>query len=111
MQYCLFLLVALSLCAEELKVDLKDPVFKNGVLYTSQGGIIQNNDIWIAAKSIQYFHRMEEGKMVQKIEAEGDLLVQYKNRVFVGSELEFDFGKMTGMVYDGKTFSSMWYIW
>jgi hypothetical protein len=53
---------------------------------------------------------MEEGKMVQKIEAEGNLMIQYKGRVFVGSELEFDFANKTGMVYDGKTFSSMWYV-
>ena len=48
--------------------------------------------------------------MVQKIEAEGDLMIQYKGRVFVGSELEFDFNKKTGIFYDGKTFSSMWYV-
>ena len=93
-----------------IRVDLRNPVYKNGVVYTSQGGVIQNNDIRIQAMNIQYFHRMEDGKMVQKIEAEGDLLIQYKGRVFVGSELEFDFGKMTGMVYEGKTFSSMWYV-
>lgn len=105
----LFLCI-LPLFSEELKVDLRNPIFKNGILYTSQGGVIQNDDIRIQAKTIQYFHRMEEGQMVQKIEAEGDLLIQYKGRVFVGSELEFDFKKMTGMVYDGKTFSSMWYV-
>src|SRR5271154_3833815 len=98
---CLLLLV-LPLCSEELKVDLRNPSFKNGVLYTSQGGVIQNEDIRIQAKTIQYFHRMEEGQMVQKIEAEGDLLIQYKGRVFVGSELEFNFKEMCGTVYDGK---------
>lgn len=96
--------------SEELHVSLRDPVYKNGILYTSQGGVIQNNDIRIQASAIQYFHRMEDGKMVQKVEAEGDLLIQYKGRVFVGSELEFDFNKMCGVVYDGKTFSSMWYV-
>lgn len=106
----LLVFACFSLCAEELKVDLRNPIFKNGVLYTSQGGVIKNEDIRIQARNIQYFHRMEEGKMVQKIEAEGDLLIQYKGRVFVGSELEFDFEKRTGVVYDGKTFSSMWYV-
>lgn len=105
----LFLAVAF-LCANEVNVHLRNPVYKNGVIYTNQGGIIQNNDIRIQAQTIQYFHRMEGGKMVQKIEAEGDLLIQYKGRAFVGSELEFDFSKMSGMVYDGKTFSSMWYV-
>ena len=98
------------LFGEEVNVYLKDPTYKNGVVYTNCGGVIQNEDIRIQAESIQYFHRMEEGKMVQKIEAEGDLLIQYKGKVFVGSELEFDFGKMSGTIYDGKTFSSIWYV-
>lgn len=110
MKKFLLTLAFFSLCAEEVKVDLRNPIFKNGVLYTNQGGVIKNEDIRIQARHIQYFHRMEEGKMVQRIEAEGDLLIQYKGRVFVGSELEFDFEKKTGMVYEGKTFSSMWYV-
>lgn len=108
--FWLFSLTVLSLLAENVQVDLKNPVFKNGILYTNQGGVIKNDDIRIQARTIQYFHRMEEGKMKQKIEAEGDLMIQYKGRVFVGSEFEFDFGKKTGMLYDGKTFTSMWYI-
>jgi hypothetical protein len=103
-------LLASYLYAEEVHVRLRNPVYKNGVVYTSQGGVIENDEIRIQAMNIQYFHRMEGDQMVQKIEAEGDLLIQYKGRVFVGSELEFDFNKMTGMVYDGKTFSSLWYI-
>ncbi len=111
MKWLSFCLIAFScLCAEELKVDLRNPKFKNGVLYTTQGGVIQNDDIRIQARNIQYFHRMEEGEMAQRIEAEGDLLIQYKGRVFVGSELCFDFNKKTGVVYEGKTFSSMWYV-
>ncbi len=107
-----FFLLALAFFgfSDELNVYLRNPVYKNGVLYTSQGGVIQNGDIRIQAANIQYFHRLEDGAMVQKIEAEGDLLIQYKGRVFVGSELEFDFSKMNGIVYDGKTFSSMWYV-
>lgn len=104
------LLASLALFSEEVNVYLRDPIYKNGILYTSKGGVIQNNDIRIQASTIQYFHRMEDGKMVQKIEAEGDLLVQYKGRVFVGTELEFDFNKMCGTVYDAKTLSSMWYV-
>lgn len=110
MKKFLLALAVLSLSSEEVNVYLRNPTYKNGIVYTAQGGVIQNNDIRIQAQSIQYFHRVENGKMVQKIEAEGDLLVQYKGKVFVGSELEFDFNKMVGTVYDGKTFSSMWYI-
>lgn len=110
MRICLFLLTTVSLFSDQVNVYLRNPTYKNGVVFTSQGGVIQNNDIRIQAENIQYFHRMEDDKIVQKIEAEGDLLIQYKGRAFVGSELEFDFEKMNGIVYDGKTFSSMWYV-
>ncbi len=105
----LFLAIGI-LCSDEVNVHLRNPVYKNGTVSTSEGGVIQNNDIRIQAMNIQYFHKMEEGKMVQKIEAKGDLLIQYKGKVFVGNELEFDFTEMTGMVQSGKTLSSMWYI-
>jgi hypothetical protein len=90
----------------ETIVDLRNPTYVNGILYTNQGGVIQNKDIRIQAKTIQYFRRGD----VHKIEAEGELLIQYKNRVFVGSELEYDFNTKSGIVYDGKTFSSIWYV-
>jgi hypothetical protein len=90
----------------EIVVDLRNPSYKNGILYTNQGGIIRNQDIRIQARTIQYIRKGQ----VHKIEAEGDLLIQYKGRVFVGSELEYDFNEKSGVVYDGKTFSSIWYI-
>ncbi len=93
----------------EVTVDLRNPIYKNGILSTTQGGVIKNEDIRIQARTIHYI-RSEEGKPVQKIEAEGDLLIQYKGRVYVGTQLEYDFLKRSGVVYDGKTFSSMWYV-
>lgn len=107
----LFLLLALPLFSEnEITVDLRDPVFKHGILYTNKGGIIQNKDIRIQARTIQYIHRTEGGKQVDRIEAEGDLMIQYKGRAYIGSELEFDFTQNKGVIYDGRTFSSMWYV-
>lgn len=96
--------------AKELTIDLKDPTYKHGVLYTFKGGVIKNKDIRIQARSIQYFHRKENGIWVHRIEAEGDLMVQYKGRVYVGSELTFDFNTKTGVVYDGRTFIPPFYI-
>lgn len=94
----------------EVTVDLLNPRYSNGILFTDQGGIILGQDLRIQAKNIQYVHRIEEGKPVHRIEAEGDLMVQYHNRVYVGSELEYDFLSKSGAVYDAKTFASFWYV-
>ncbi len=107
--YLLLLIATLSL-SSDLKIDLRNPIYHDGVLYTNEGGVIQNEDLRIQAQTIQYFNKKENGKEIHKIEAEGDLLIQYKNRAYVGSELEFDFLTKTGVVYNGKTQASMWYI-
>ncbi|MBS0625325.1 MAG: LPS-assembly protein LptD [Verrucomicrobia bacterium] len=115
----LFILVAASPLAAkkppiepitEVKVDLRNPTYQNGILYTNQGGVIQSPDLRIQAKTIQYIKREEEGHLIHRIEAEGDLMIQYKGRVYVGKELEFDFVKRSGIVYEGKTFANMWYV-
>lgn len=94
----------------EIHIDLRNPKYKNGILYTSEGGVVQAKDLRIQAKHIQIIRRSEEGEPVHRIEAEGSLLIQRKDRVYVGSELEYDFLSHKGVVYDGKTFSSMWYV-
>lgn len=94
----------------EVIVDLRNPTFKNGVLTTHEGGVIKNSDIRIQARTIHYIRKDEEGCPVHQIEAEGDLMIQYKGRVYVGKSLEYDFNKSTGIVYEGKTFAAMWYI-
>ncbi len=91
-------------------VDLKNPKFRDGILYTDEGGIIQNDEMRIAARCIQYIKREEEGKPVHRIEAEGDLIVQFKGRVYVGEELEFDFDTKTGTIWNGKTYSPPFYV-
>jgi hypothetical protein len=102
--------LAQSSTATDVIADLRNPTYKNGILYTDQGGVIRSKDLRIQAKSIQYIRRLEEGKWVHRLEAEGDLLIQYQGRIYVGSELEFDFISKSGTVYDAKTFASMWYV-
>ncbi|MDE3046252.1 MAG: hypothetical protein KGJ02_06375 [Verrucomicrobiota bacterium] len=107
MRFILCALFVLPLFGEgQLTIDLRHPVYKEGILYTNEGGVVESDDLRIQAKSIQYINK--EGE--HKIEAEGDLLIQYKGKAYVGSELEYDFLKQTGTVYQGKTSSAMWYI-
>src|ERR1700722_11607456 len=101
MRICLALILLLSvsvfcdesLISHEVSVNLKNPTYKNGILFTTDGGVIQNEDIRIQARSIQYTRK----NGVHTIEAEGDLLIQYKKRVFIGSELQYDFNEKRGV--------------
>jgi len=114
MRICLALLLLLStsvfcdesLISHEVSVNLKNPTYTNGVLFTNDGGVIQNEDIRIQARSIQYTRK----NGVHTIEAKGDLLIQYKKRIFVGSELQYDFNEKRGVIYDAKTSINNLYI-
>lgn len=94
----------------ELIVDLRNPTYKNGILTTHEGGVIKGEDIRIQARSIQYIKRYENGIFIHKIEAEQDLIIQYKGRIYVGQELDYDFTTKKGVVYEGRTFASFWYL-
>ena len=102
---CIFLTVS-SLSAREITLDLRNPIYKDGILYTNEGGVVKGQDIRIQARSIEYVNK----KDAHWIEAEGDLMIQYKGRIFVGSELHYDFNENRGTVYEGKTFAKLWYI-
>lgn len=111
MRWILCILTCLSLYSdEELHVDLRNPVYTDGILYTNEGGVITGPDLRIQAESIQYIQKIENGIPIRRIEAEGNLMIQYKGRAFVGTELEYDFLKKAGTVYDAKTQASLWYI-
>lgn len=96
--------------AQELTINLKDPVFSHGVITTEKGGIIESKTMRIQAEKIEYTNRIEEGRPVKKIVAEGNLLMEYEGRAFVGRKLEYDFIAKTGTLWDGRTSTDYWFI-
>src|SRR5271169_2455128 len=82
--------------AEDYNINLKDPVFTNGTISTDQGGIISNSELRIQARHIEYTNRVENGTAIKKIIAEGDLLLEYNGRIFIGKKLEYDLITKTG---------------
>ncbi|MBS3903113.1 MAG: hypothetical protein KGZ30_01920 [Anaplasmataceae bacterium] len=95
---------------QEFKVDLKDPLFRQGVISTDQGGVITTEGIRIQARQIEYVNRIENGVAVRKITAQGDLLFQYGDQAFIGEKLEYDFITRTGLIEEGKTHVELWFI-
>lgn len=106
-------LIAATLCglaspclSEELMINLKDPVYSQGVIKTEKGGVIEGPDLRIQGCTIIYTNTKEE----QKIFAEGDLLMEYRGQIFVGDKLEFDLNTRTGYLLNGRTKLSVWYM-
>jgi hypothetical protein len=91
-------------------VDLRDPVLQNGVLSTTKGGVITAPGMRIQAKNIVYTRKTENDQSIFIVEAEGQLMLEYGDRVFIGKRMEFDFNSETGTIYDGTTGIDPWYI-
>lgn len=110
MRIFLFALAIFYLSAEEpqegVKVDLRRPVFEEGVLQTSEGGVISAPRFRLQAREIVY----TKTKDCHKVEAEGCVMIEAGEYLFVGDRLEYDFENETGFIYNGRTAQVPWYI-
>lgn len=93
-----------------IKVDLRCPVFTDGVLSTDQGGVITGPNLRIQARKIIYTRKMVEGLPVFSIEAEGDVALEFGQYFFVGERLEYDFLTKTGVIYEARSAVEPWYF-
>ncbi len=104
-----FLFSALA-AEEEYQINLKDPTFSHGTISTDQGGVISSSNIRIQARKIEYTNRVENGILVKKVSAEGDLLLEHEGRAFVGRKLDYDFVEKTGILLEGRTSTDYWFV-
>jgi hypothetical protein len=90
--------------AKEMTIHLKDPSFQNNILKTEHGGVIENEDFRIQAEKIIY------DKNNETIQAEGDLMMVYEGRTFIGESLFYDMKSSSGEIIKGKTYDGMWIV-
>jgi len=102
----LFLCFVSCLFADDFIINLRDPEYRDGVITTSEGGVITSPELRIQAKQITYINKSN----CHTVEAEGDLMIDNGKRVFVGKRLEYNFIDKTGIVYDGRTKIDIWFI-
>lgn len=93
-----------------LKIDLKDPIYREETLMTENGGIIQGEGLYIQAQKVRYTTKKESGEFSHYIEAEKDLLIDLHGQVFLADYLVYDLEKKKGYIRQGKTSFYPWYI-
>lgn len=91
---------------EEFVINLKDPEYLEGIVRTEKGGVITAPDLRVQAQKITYKNTKEE----QLIFAQGDLMMQYQGRIYVGETLEFNLLTRTGYLKGGRTKDGSWYV-
>ncbi len=99
-----------ELLVEGITVDLKDPVYSDGVLRAEHGGIITGPNIRVQAMNMLYTHRAEGEAPVHRLEAEDQLFVVFGTYLFVGERLEYDFLTNEGVLYFGRSSVDPWYF-
>lgn len=92
-------------------VDLREPLFEDGVLTTDKGGVIQGpNGLRVQALKIRYTRKLIDGKPVFRLEAEDQLIVEFENVLFIGKKLFYDFQTETGFIEEGRTTKEPWFF-
>src|SRR4029079_9959882 len=99
-----------KIASKGLSVDLKSPVYRDGVLQTADGGIIRGKGLFLQAKKIRYISEQPDGKEVSIVEASGNLFMRLHGRIYVGDSIEFDLENQTGTIYNVMTETGPWYI-
>lgn len=103
-------LLLLPVYCYSLDIDLREPVYTEGILSTDQGGVIQGPNLRIQARCIKLSTKGTEGLDGSFLEAQGDIILEFGDYVFVGKRLEYDFSSKKGTLYDGRTSLEPWYF-
>ena len=95
---------------DSVVLDLQDPIYQNGMLSTTKGGVLMAPNLRIQAEKITYIRQLDNTPQIFTVSCEGHLLVDYKNRILVGESFDYDFLTHTGRLICGKTASPpcMW---
>lgn len=95
---------------EGVIVDLREPLYTDGVLSTENGGVIKAGKIRIQAEHLSYTRKMMDQQFVWTIEGEGSLIVEFGEYIFVGDKLVYDFQTKEGVIYQGITAVEPWFF-
>ncbi|MDN3504080.1 MAG: hypothetical protein P0S95_00715 [Rhabdochlamydiaceae bacterium] len=88
----------------DLDVRMKDPTYENDVLFTTGGAVIESPGFRVQARDISFDHANGI------IKAQGDLMVAYNERIFIGDTFEYNIKEKHGVLINGKTYDNLWII-
>ena len=97
------------LFSEGVTIDLKDPSYADGLFRTTEGGVVSTEGVRIQAKTIVYERQTGE-REVSRVTAEGQLLLLYGDKQFIGRRLEYDFIEKSGVLYNGRAAAGIWIV-
>lgn len=95
---------------DQVIVDLLDPLYEDGILSTTKGGILSAPELRVQAQKIRYTRFLESETPIFNVYCEGDLLIDFKDWTLTGTSLYYDFLTHTGYLTKGRTAAPPWYV-
>jgi hypothetical protein len=93
--FCLSLFIQAS--TEELHIEVNDPIYKDGVLFTHNGGVIQSEKLRVQARNLE----LKEVDGAKILTATEDLFLIYGKKFFVGDLFTYNFSTQQGFIKNG----------
>ncbi len=97
-----------ELSAMGVTLCLQNPSYSEGVLKTDSGGVVTAPGIRIQARHLEY--RRQEGGKGGVIEADGDLIIDFRNNLFIGDQLTYELNSHSGTILNGRLAMPPWYL-
>nr|MCH9704148.1 hypothetical protein [Chlamydiota bacterium] len=95
---------------ERVEVNLLNPVYKEGILTTNEGGTLKAPKIRIQAQHIRYVTQQNHTPPLCNVYCEGDVLIDYGPWVITADAIFYDFMSETGYILNGYTASPPWFV-
>lgn len=93
-----------------ITVDLRNPTLTEGFITTKEGGVIEAPGFRLQARNIVLTRLERDGEFFYRVDAKGDLRLDYQDTVFTASSMTYDFSTRSGLLRSARTGMVPWFF-
>lgn len=94
-----------------ITVDLRNPTLSEDILITREGGVVEAPGFRLQARDITLTRLERNGEFYYRLDAAGDLRLDYQETVFTASSLTYDFSTCSGLLRSARTAMIPWFFY
>lgn len=94
-----------------ITVDLRNPTLSESLLTTYEGGVVQAPGLRLQAREIVLTRLEHDGEFFYRMDAKGDLRLDYQDSVFTASSMTYDFSTRSGFLRNARTAMIPWFFY
>lgn len=92
-------------------VDLRNPLLSEDGLTTQEGGVVQAPGLRLQARCITISRLERDGETYYRVDAKGDLRLDYQDTIFTASSMSYDFSTRSGVLCNARTAMIPWFFY